>query len=102
MCWNADVESLALLAAIIMLSTLAAGVASVVVLLRRPRRLASRLISGTIGVVALAAGANIARLDIGIGARVMGAVTAAVGLAALVVSITGRRTTSVADEPAES
>lgn len=95
-------ESLALLAAIILLSTLAAGVASVVVVLRRPRHLATRLISGTVGIVALAAGANIARLEIGIGARAMGAVTAAFGLAALTVSITGRRSAPIADESADS
>lgn len=96
-------ESLALLAAIIMLSTLAAGIASVIVVVRRPRRISTRLISGTVGVVALAAGANIARLDIGIGARAMGAVTAAFGIAALVISIIGRRdTAAAADERADA
>ncbi|MFM7045901.1 MAG: hypothetical protein ACKOYG_10220 [Ilumatobacteraceae bacterium] len=95
-------ESLALLAAIIMLSTLAAGIASVIVVVRRPRHIATRLISGTVGVVALAAGANIARLEIGIGARAMGALTAAFGIAALVISIIGRRDTPAVDERTDS
>ncbi|MFM7252236.1 MAG: hypothetical protein ACKO27_04120 [Ilumatobacteraceae bacterium] len=95
-------ESLALLAAIIMLSTLAAGIASMIVVVRRPRHIATRLISGTVGVVALAAGANIARLEIGIGARAMGALTAAFGIAALVISIIGRRDTPAVDERTDS
>lgn len=95
-------ESLALLAAIIMLSTLAAGIASVIVVVRRPRHIATRLISGTVGIVALAAGANIARLEIGIGARAMGAVTAAFGIAALVISIIGRRDSPAGDQRADS
>lgn len=95
-------ESLALLAAIIMLSTLAAGIASVIVVVRRPRHIATRLISGTVGIVALAAGANIARLEIGIGARAMGALTAAFGIAALVISIIGRRDTPAVDERTDS
>lgn len=88
---NVGVESLALLAAIILLSTIVAGAACAVVLVRRPRRLTTRLLAGTVGVVALAAGLNIARLEIAVGTRVMGGVTAALGVGALVVSIRGRR-----------
>jgi hypothetical protein len=83
-------ESLALLASIILLGTLAAGVVSVVTIVRRPQRIATRVVGALFGLVALAAGFRLARLDLAVGPRLFGVVVCAVGGAA-VATVVGRR-----------
>ncbi|MFZ9628566.1 MAG: hypothetical protein ACO3C1_04360 [Ilumatobacteraceae bacterium] len=83
-------ESLALLATIILLGTLAAGIVSIVAIVRRPRRFATRVVVAACGAVAVAAGVNVARLDIALGTRLFGIVVAGLGGAA-VGTVVGRQ-----------
>ena len=83
-------ESLALLATIILLGTLASGIVSVVVVVRRPRRAGARVVGLLCGAIAVAAGVNLARVDVALGARLFGVVVAGVGGAA-VATVVGRQ-----------
>lgn len=80
-------ESLALAAAVIVLVIVVVGGAALVVAWRNPERAVGRVAGAVIGALAVAAGGWLALLDVGTGARVLGAVVALAGLAALSRSI---------------
>jgi hypothetical protein len=84
------VESLALIAALIVLSIIVLGVLAAVVALRPPRSTAGRVLVSIPEGAAFVSGAWLAFLDIGSGARVLGAVVALVAVAALVRTWRGR------------
>ncbi|MGA0863889.1 MAG: hypothetical protein ACO3RB_08385 [Ilumatobacteraceae bacterium] len=83
-------ESLALIAALIVLSIIVLGVLAAVVVLRPPGSTAGRVLVSVPAGAALVSGAWFAFLDIGSGARVLGAVVALVAVAALVRTWRGR------------
>ena len=78
------VESLALLAAVIVASIVALGLVSMVIAIRSPHRVWARVISTVFAVPAVLSGVWLAMLGIGTGGRAIGACTAAAGCAALV------------------
>lgn len=76
-------ESLALAAAIIVLSIMVGGAVSLVVAWRRPEALWAKLLGSVFAVFALWGGGWLAFIDVGNGARLIGAVVCALGVSAL-------------------
>lgn len=76
-------ESLALAAAIIVLSIIVGGLVSLVVAWRRPKALWAKLSGSVFAVFALWGGGWLALIDVGNGARVIGAAVCALGVSAL-------------------
>ena len=76
-------ESLALAAAIIVLSILVGGALSLVVAWRRPEALWAKLLGSVFAVFALWGGGWLALVEVGRGARVLGAMVCAAGASAL-------------------
>jgi hypothetical protein len=76
-------ESLAMAAAIIMLTIMVLGVFSLVVALRSPKRRWSRVIATIFSSFAVLAGGWLTLLEVGMGARLIGMIVAATGVLAL-------------------
>jgi len=77
-------ESLALAAAIVVLSILVLGGLSAIVAWRNPDRAWPRSLGVLVSIPTIAAGAWLALIDVGIGARLIGVIVAGLGLTALV------------------
>lgn len=77
-------ESLALAAAIIVFTIIALGVVAAVAVIRPPRSLPGRIVITVLAVPAVVAGGWLLLLDIGLGARVIGAATLVAAVAGLV------------------
>ncbi|MFM8846971.1 MAG: hypothetical protein ACKOHN_02840 [Actinomycetota bacterium] len=75
-------ESLALAAAIVVLSIVVFGGLSVLVAWRNPSHPWSRVLGVVVSIPTVVAGGWLAWIDVGVGARVIGAVVAGLGLAA--------------------
>jgi hypothetical protein len=71
-------ESLAILVSVIVFGIIAVGLVAVVTIIRTPQTSFGRTISLVLNTVGIAAGLWLASLDIGIGARVIGAFVATV------------------------
>ena len=76
-------ESLAMAAAITMLTIMVLGVVSLVVALRSPRRRWVKAVASIFTGCAVLAGGWMLLLEVGIGARLIGGAVAATGLCAL-------------------
>lgn len=76
-------ESLALAAAIIVLSIVFGGVVSFIVAWRRPRALWAKILGSLFAVCALWGGGWLALLEVGSGARLIGAIVVGLGASAL-------------------
>jgi len=76
------VESLALAATIVVLSIVVFGGLSALVAWRNPSRPWSRVLGVVVSIPTVVAGGWLAWIDVGIGARVIGAVVAGLGLTA--------------------
>lgn len=76
-------ESLALAAAIVVLSIVLFGGLSAIVAWRNPNRAWSRSLGVLVSIPTIAAGVWLALIDVGIGARMIGVVVTGLGLAAL-------------------
>lgn len=76
-------ESLALAAAIVVLSIMFGGAVSLFVAWRRPRALWAKLLGSVFAVFAFWGGGWLALLDVGSGARMIGAVVVLLGAGAL-------------------
>ncbi|MBM3638006.1 MAG: hypothetical protein FJW98_01050 [Actinobacteria bacterium] len=83
-------ESLAMAAAIIMLTIMVLGVVSLIVALKSPRRRWVKLVASVFSSCAVLAGGWMFLLEVGIGARLIGAAVAATGLWALTRMWLGR------------
>lgn len=79
-------ESLALAAAVIVIVIVVLGSLSFVVAWRNPDRSWSRLLGMLVSIPTMAAGAWLALLDVGSGARLVGAVVFVAGVAAFLRS----------------
>lgn len=77
-------ESLALAAAVVVLSILLFGGLSAIVAWRNPNRAWSRSLGVLVSIPTIAAGAWLALIDVGIGARMIGVIVAGLGLAAFI------------------
>jgi len=77
-------ESLALAAAIIVLSIVVFGGASAFVAWRNPDRPWSRALGVVVSVPAIGAGGWLALIDVGVGGRLIGGVVFALGISAFV------------------
>lgn len=77
-------ESLALAAAVIVLTIVLLGGVSLVAAVRPPRRQSLRIVVSIPAAGAVIAGAWLASIEIGIGGRFIGAVVAGSGLSALI------------------
>ena len=75
-------ESLALAAAVIVLMIIVFGGLSALVAWRNPRHPWLRVLGVVVSIPTVAAGGWLAWIDVGVGARVIGAVVAGLGLAA--------------------
>ncbi|MFZ9393998.1 MAG: hypothetical protein ACO28P_08600 [Ilumatobacteraceae bacterium] len=76
-------ESLAMLVVIIMLGIIGCGLVALVIALKSPEKTWARAVATAAAVPAVAAGGWLAILDVGIGARVIGALVMAAGLLAV-------------------
>ena len=76
-------ESLAMAAAIIMLTIVVLGLISLVVALRSPRRRWVKVVASVFATCAVLAGGWMMTLQVGIGARFIGGAVAAMGVWAL-------------------
>lgn len=85
-------ESLALAAAIIVFSIIVLGVIATFTVFRTPKRAPGRIVALILNTVGIAAGAWLAALDIGMGARVIGAVVAIANAVSLVRILRSRAT----------
>lgn len=70
-------ESLALLAAAVVLGIIVLGLLATVTVLRSPRTVFGRVFTLVLNTMGIASGIWLAALDIGVGARVIGALVAA-------------------------
>ncbi|MFM8554235.1 MAG: hypothetical protein ACKOBO_06455 [Acidimicrobiales bacterium] len=77
-------ESLAVAAAIVMLAIILSGIVAAVVVVRRPRSTGGRALATVVSLPALFLGGWMWSLDVGIGARLIGFVVFAAGVAAIV------------------
>lgn len=77
-------ESLALTVAIIMLTIIALGLVAAVSVVRPPRSVIGRAAFTVLGVPAVGAGGWLFLLDVGVGARLVGAATFIAAVAGLV------------------
>ena len=77
-------ESLALAAAIIVFSIIVLGVVATFTVFRTPKSSAGRIATLALNTLGVAAGAWLAALDIGIGARVIGAAVAIANAVSLI------------------
>lgn len=76
-------ESLALAAAIVVLSIMVGGAVSLVVAWRRPRAVWAKVLGSVCAVLSVWAGGWLALLDVGNGARLIGVIVLALGISAL-------------------
>ena len=76
-------ESLAILAAVIMLVIVVLGVISLVVVFRKPKSSAARMLFAIMHIASVFAGGWLMSLHIGIGARVIGFAVCAAGCVGL-------------------
>lgn len=77
-------ESLALAAAVIVFSIIVLGVIATFTVFRTPKSAPGRIVALILNTIGIAAGAWLAALDIGMGARVIGAVVAIANAVSLV------------------
>ncbi|MCE2735898.1 MAG: hypothetical protein ACK45J_01530 [Acidimicrobiaceae bacterium] len=77
-------ESLALAAAIIVFSIIVLGVVATFTVIRTPKSALGRMVTLILNTIGIAAGAWLAALDIGMGARVIGAAVAVTNATSLV------------------
>lgn len=76
-------ESLALAAAIVVLSIMFGGAVSLFVAWKRPQALWARILGSVFALCALWGGGWLAAIDVGVGARAIGAAVFALGVTAL-------------------
>lgn len=76
-------ESLALAAAVVMLVIIACGAICAIAVLRPPTALAWKILVSPFAAGSIALGQWLARLDVGMGARVIGVIALVAGLGAI-------------------
>jgi uncharacterized membrane protein HdeD (DUF308 family) len=85
-------ESLALAAAIIVLVIIIFGLVATFTVIRTPKSALGRMVTLILNTIGIAAGAWLAALDIGMGARVIGAAVAIANTVSLVRILRSRAT----------
>lgn len=85
-------ESLALAAAIIVLAIIIFGLVATFTVIRSPKSAPGRIVALILNTIGIAAGAWLAALDIGMGARVIGAAVAVINATSLIRILRSRAT----------
>lgn len=85
-------ESLALAAAIIVLAIIIFGLVATFTVIRTPKSAPGRIVALILNTIGIAAGAWLAALDIGMGARVIGAAVAVTNATSLIRILRSRAT----------